>query len=102
MTELEQYIEQEVNQRIHAWKISDVYQELKQLDKKTDESINRLYKKIDEQSLFFDHKIETKFNQLENKTDRLNQKIDTKFTSLYLMMLGTIIVPVILHFLKLT
>ncbi len=86
----EQYIEHEVQLRLHD-------ERFKLFDGKIDERFKLFDEKIDEKFKIYDHKYVSRFNHLEKRLDN----VDGKLNWIIGIVVGSVLLPVALHFLKL-
>lgn len=101
----EHYIEHEVKIRLHDTNFSALEKSIDRLDNKIDTSIDRLDKKIDTSIDRLDNtidKLDRKIDKLDNKLEASINHLDNKFMLMFSVVLGSIWLPAILHYLHIT
>jgi predicted PurR-regulated permease PerM len=109
--EQEQYIEQEVKIRLHDEKFqiierdfNEIKMSIDHLDNKLVASINHLDNKLESSIRNLDNKLESSIRNLDSKLEisikNLDVKFDNQFKWIMGMFVSSIVIPVILHFVK--
>ncbi len=107
--EQENYIQHEVQLRLHETKFYGLEKAIDNLDKKLENSIDKLDRKLENSIDNLDKKLDKSVERLDSAIEKLDNKIeasiqhlDNKFMLMFSVVLGSIWLPAILHYLHLT